>query len=52
MVEFRNAQLTELLTCGNPNDQRPPKPITSAFELHMGVFVDAQDRFRTPINVP
>jgi hypothetical protein len=51
-ADFRDAQLTELLTHGNPNDPRPPKPITSVFELHMGIFVDAQDRFRAHINVP
>ncbi|EIW62635.1 uncharacterized protein TRAVEDRAFT_160554 [Trametes versicolor FP-101664 SS1] len=27
-----------------PNATRPLKPITSAFEPHMGVFIDAQDR--------
>ena len=50
MSHIRDAQLTELLAHGNPNDPRPSRPITSVFETHMGIFVDAQDRFRTPIN--
>jgi len=29
-----------------PNS-RPPKPITFSFEPHMGVFVDAQDKYVT-----
>ncbi|KAF9793124.1 Vps53-like protein [Thelephora terrestris] len=34
----------ELLTRGSPSDPRPSKPITSAFEHHMNIFVEAQDR--------
>lgn len=50
--DFCDAQLIELLTCGSPSDPRPPKPITSVFEQHMNVFVDAQDRCGSPITVP
>ncbi|CDO68963.1 hypothetical protein BN946_scf184782.g11 [Trametes cinnabarina] len=37
--------LRELLkTITPPNPSRPLKPITSAFEPHMGVYIDAQDK--------
>ncbi|KAI0829823.1 Vps53-like protein [Trametes gibbosa] len=40
-----NTSLRELLrTTTSTNATRPPKPITTAFEPHMGVFIDAQDK--------
>ncbi|RPD57521.1 hypothetical protein L226DRAFT_503394 [Lentinus tigrinus ALCF2SS1-7] len=37
--------LREILKATTPsNATRPPKPITSAFEPHMGVYIDAQDK--------
>ena len=38
-------QLREILKATTPaNATRPNKPITSAFEAHMGVYIDAQDK--------
>ncbi|KAH9942364.1 Vps53-like protein [Epithele typhae] len=37
--------LREILKFATPsNASRPSKPITSAFETHMGVYIDAQDK--------
>jgi hypothetical protein len=38
------SQLTEMLTTGSPVSA-PPRPISTAFEPHMKVFIDAQDKY-------
>ncbi|KAJ6594211.1 Vps53-like protein [Mycena capillaripes] len=44
MVKKWATPFQEMLISTAPSHSAPPKTITSAFEPHMGVFVDAQDK--------
>ncbi|KAJ7346960.1 Vps53-like protein [Mycena albidolilacea] len=44
MVKKWATPFQEMLNIAAPSHSAPPKAITSAFEPHMGVFVDAQDK--------
>ncbi|KAJ6587222.1 Vps53-like protein [Mycena vulgaris] len=44
MVKKWATPFQEMLLAATPSHSAPPKTITSAFEPHMGVFVDAQDK--------
>ncbi|KAJ7085845.1 Vps53-like protein [Mycena crocata] len=44
MVKRWATPFQEILNTTAPSHSAPPKTITSAFEPHMGVFVDAQDK--------
>ncbi|KAJ7902181.1 Vps53-like protein [Mycena olivaceomarginata] len=44
MVKKWATPFQEMLNIAAPSHSAPPKTITSAFEPHMGVFVDAQDK--------
>ncbi|KAJ7772691.1 Vps53-like protein [Mycena maculata] len=44
MVKKWATPFQEMLKAAAPSHSAPPKTMTSAFEPHMGVFVDAQDK--------
>ncbi|EPQ57099.1 hypothetical protein GLOTRDRAFT_137518 [Gloeophyllum trabeum ATCC 11539] len=44
MARKLGAPLKEILEASSPSSSRPIRPISSAFEPHLGVFVDAQDK--------
>lgn len=41
----------DMLSATVQSNSRPPKPLTHAFDPHMSVFVDAQDRYVSPSHV-
>ncbi|KAJ7497608.1 Vps53-like protein [Mycena latifolia] len=52
MVKKWATPFQEMLTATAPSHSAPPKTITSAFEPHMGVFVDAQDKALSDMLAP
>lgn len=43
------SQFKDMLKATDNPHSEPGKPISAAFEPHMGIFVDAQDKYATPI---
>jgi len=49
--KYLSIQVDEILKNTSATPSRPSKTISSAFEPHMGVFVDAQDKY-VAISIP